>query len=152
VPNLPRYIATFLEATSAHLHPRPFLFSLLMFVLEEPQSRKRPRSSLELRNLEPEPIVKKQKSFPESCAQPRHRPATFWDTLSKVRLTRGALREFDRRNVEEKVQPPCTLTPNVEYPTGRARLRLKRFARGGGSDLSHLRGVRLFYADVGHGN
>ncbi|KAK5550541.1 hypothetical protein LTR46_011459 [Exophiala xenobiotica] len=111
-----------------------------MFVLEEPESRKRPRSSQEPGDLEPEPIAKKQKSLSESRAQPRHRPASFWDTLSKVRLSRGALREFDRRNIEEKVQPPCTLPPKVEHPTGRARLLLKRFARRGGPDLSHLRG------------
>jgi hypothetical protein len=125
-----------------------------MFVLEEAKSRKRPRSSQKPEDLEPEPepIAKKQKSYSESRAQPRHRPPSYWDTLSKIRLTRGALREFDRRNIEEKVQPPCTLTPKVEYPVGRARLRLKRLARRGGPDLSHLRGVRLFYVNVGLGD
>ncbi|KIW24847.1 uncharacterized protein PV07_10535 [Cladophialophora immunda] len=112
-----------------------------MFALEEPQSRKRQRSSQEPGDLEPEPVAKKQRSLSESRDLPRHRPPTFWDTLSKIRLSRGALREFDRRNIEEKVQPPCTPTPKVEYPQGRARLRLKRFARRGGPDLSHLRGI-----------
>ncbi|KIW35735.1 uncharacterized protein PV06_11924 [Exophiala oligosperma] len=112
-----------------------------MFALEEPQSRKRQRSSQSREDFEPEPIAKKQKLLSESRDLPRHRPPSFWDTLSKIRLSRGALREFDRRNIEEKVQPPCTLTPKVEYPTGRARLLLKRFARRGGPDLSHLRGL-----------
>ncbi|KIW36547.1 uncharacterized protein PV06_11201 [Exophiala oligosperma] len=112
-----------------------------MFALEEPKSRKRQRSSQSREDLEPEPIAKKQKPLSESRDLPRHRPPSFWDTLSKIRLSRSALREFDRRNIEEKVQPPCTLPPKVEYPTGRARLQLKRFARRGGPDLSHLRGL-----------
>ncbi|KAJ9493410.1 hypothetical protein H2202_011120 [Exophiala xenobiotica] len=112
-----------------------------MFALEERKSRKRQRSSPEPEDFEPEPIAKKQKSLSESRNLPRHRPPSFWDTLSKIRLSRGALREFDRRNIEEKVQSPCTITPKVEYPTGRARLLVKRFARRGGPDLSHLRGL-----------
>ncbi|KAK5189051.1 hypothetical protein LTR96_010934 [Exophiala xenobiotica] len=115
-----------------------------MFALEEPKSRKRQRSSPEPEDFEPEP-AKKQKSLSENRNLPRHRPPSFWDTLSKIRLSRGALREFDRRNIEEKVQSPCTITPKVEYPTGRARLLVKRFARRGGPDLSHLRGNERLY-------
>ncbi|KAK5442639.1 hypothetical protein LTS15_010957 [Exophiala xenobiotica] len=112
-----------------------------MFALEEAKSRKRQRSSPAPGDFEPGSIAKKQKSLSESRALPRHRPPSFWDTLSRIRLSRGALREFDRRNIQETDQPPCTLIPKVEYPIGRARLRLKRFARSGGPDLSHLRGL-----------
>ncbi|KAK5262627.1 hypothetical protein LTR96_011826, partial [Exophiala xenobiotica] len=111
-----------------------------MFALEEPKSKKRQRSSPEPGDLEPEPVAKKQKPL-SSRDLPRRRPPSFWDTLSKIRLSRGALREFDRRNIEETVQSSGTLAPKVEYPTGRGPLRLKRFARRGGPDLSHLRGL-----------
>ncbi|KIW78602.1 hypothetical protein Z517_08440 [Fonsecaea pedrosoi CBS 271.37] len=117
-----------------------------MFALEEPESRKRQRSSQGPADLEAEPVAKKQKPLSESrdlpCRDLRcRRPPSYWNTLSKVHLTRGALWEFDRRSIEEKVQSPCTFTPKVGYPTGRAVLRLKRFARCGGPDLSHLRGL-----------
>jgi hypothetical protein len=148
VPNLRHYIVSSWATTSSHLYPHVFPLLTLMFVLEEPKSKKRRRSSTHSEDLESQPTAKKQKSASESRSQPRHRPLSFWNTLSKVWLTRGALKEFDRRNIEEKVQPPCTLTPKVEYPTGRARLRLKRFAQRGGPDLSHLRGVRLYVCPI----
>ncbi|KAB5536099.1 hypothetical protein GE09DRAFT_1176609 [Coniochaeta sp. 2T2.1] len=55
----------------------------------------------------------------------------FWDNLSKVPLTRWALRELDRRN---NIDPPKAAVPAV-YTTD-----LARFARHGGPDLRHLRG------------
>ena len=67
-------------------------------------------------------------------------PPEFWDNLSHLWLTPRGLREFDRR----------THQPN---PLRRSNRRdnqivnaasLKQFARRGGPDLSHIRGV--FYA------
>ncbi|GAB1312200.1 WW domain-containing protein [Madurella fahalii] len=59
-------------------------------------------------------------------------PPEFWDNLSKVWLTRRALRELDRRN---SAQPaPRPVAPAV-YTTD-----LARFARSGGPDIRHLRG------------
>ncbi|KIW41742.1 uncharacterized protein PV06_07266 [Exophiala oligosperma] len=114
-----------------------------MFALEEPKSRKRRLSSQEPWDVEPETIAKKQKSLSECRDVPRHRrrSPSFWDTLSKIRLSRSSLREFERRNIGKKIQSPYTPTTKIEYPTGRSRLRLKRFARRGGPDLSHLRGL-----------
>lgn len=70
--------------------------------------------------------------------------AEFYDTLSKVRLSRRALKEFDRRCVAQK--RPARVQrddiANFRY-VGRALDRLKRFARHGGPSLSHLRGVSL---------
>ena len=114
-----------------------------MFVLEEPKSRKRRRTSQEPTDIEQVPVAKKQKSILENPVRPHHRPPSFWDTLSKVRLSRSALTEFDRRNIQETCQPYSILTPVAKYPNGRARQRLKRFARRGGPDLSRLRGVSL---------
>ncbi|EXJ82323.1 hypothetical protein A1O3_06136 [Capronia epimyces CBS 606.96] len=112
-----------------------------MFALEKPASRKRRRTSTEPSDREHPPVVKKPRLQPESFPQPhrRHRPASFWDTLSKIRLSNGALREFDRRNEQKTKQSYLATTPTAECPTGRAS-DLKRFSRLGGPDISHLRG------------
>ncbi|POS73710.1 hypothetical protein DHEL01_v207901 [Diaporthe helianthi] len=60
-----------------------------------------------------------------------HYPPEFWDRLSKIPLTRSALKELDRRNgARPAFSPP---------PTSLAR-DLARFARHGGPDLRGLRG------------
>ncbi|TWU71214.1 hypothetical protein ED733_000263 [Metarhizium rileyi] len=56
----------------------------------------------------------------------------FWDNLSKVWLTRRALRELDRRNEEN-------LTTRSSA-SGAILTSLARFARRGGPDLRRLRG------------
>ena len=60
-------------------------------------------------------------------------PPKFWDNLSKVSATPRALRELDRRKNARLVRKPPA--PAV-HPTD-----LERFARRGGPDLRHLRGV-----------
>src|SRR4051812_28424773 len=65
--------------------------------------------------------------------EPSNFPPEFWDKLSKVPLTHRALRERDRRNDTHPAPKP--LAPAV-YATD-----LARFARRGGPDLRHLRGV-----------
>jgi hypothetical protein len=66
----------------------------------------------------------------------------FWDSLSKVWFTKGALKEFDRKTA----QPTHPTRP---APIGQCDWRrisyshqIKRFARHGGPDLCNLRGVR----------
>ena len=71
----------------------------------------------------------------------RHRPSDvppeFWDELSKVWVTRRALRELDRRNsTRPSPRPPSSAVCTTD---------LARFARHGGSDLRHLRGVRVAF-------
>jgi hypothetical protein len=119
-----------------------------MFVLEEPKSKKRRRSSPLPEDLGSQPIAKKQKFTSESRSQPGHRPPSYWNTLSKVWLTRGALKEFDRRHIQEAGQGCYPPIARSKSPTGQARQRLKRFARRGGPDLSHLRGVRLYVCPI----
>ena len=70
-------------------------------------------------------------------------PPQFWDTLSKVRLTRRALREIDRRSAQSRSAPVMNVTGTA---TSRRILRsdshrLEKFAKDGGPDLSTLRGV-----------
>lgn len=73
--------------------------------------------------------------------------ATFYDSLSKLCLTRRALRELNRRN-----QTKARLTPTgapIRWPDQNRRVtvpkdsssEVRRFARHGGPDLCDLRGV-----------
>jgi hypothetical protein len=124
-----------------------------MFVLEEPKSRKRRRTSQEPTDIAQVPIAKKLKP-PSDNHERHHRPPSFWDTLSKVRLSRSALKEFDRRNIQGTGQPcfePIPI-PIAQVSAGRYRQQLKRFGRRGGPDLSHLRGVSLSCIDVDYGD
>jgi hypothetical protein len=105
---------------------------------------------------------KRQKLSHPSGSQP---PVAFWDNLSKVWLTKRALRELNRRNTAPS--PPRSSYQRPHRPvTRRARAELKKrheptqsaahflchcrprclkdiklFARHGGPDLSDLKGV-----------
>lgn len=82
----------------------------------------------------PQGVLKKQKvDHPSGSLL----PAAFWDNLSKVWLTRNALRELDRRN--QKSTPNATLSQVQSL----IPLTLQRYARQGGPDLSDLRGVSI---------
>lgn len=79
---------------------------------------------------EPPRAAKKFKSTSDRNFVPR-----FWDNLSRVWLTQRALRELNRRN---NACPLREITkPNI------CSKSLARFARHGGPDLCHLRGVSL---------
>ncbi|OAG41332.1 hypothetical protein AYO21_04495 [Fonsecaea monophora] len=90
--------------------------------------------------LSPKPMVSQTDAVPEECAQLSEATCS-WDSLSKITLTLTSLREYDRRVHKETDLPNLySLTSNAGDPTGQARQRLKRFARRGGPDLSHLIG------------
>ena len=95
------------------------------------------------------PTSKRRRSGPS----PRY-PPEFWDTLSKVPLTRGALRELDRRTSEHD----CTPSGRTKRTITSRRLlrsdsrRLKGLAAKGGLDLSVLRGVRCSRVLLEDGN
>lgn len=105
----------------------PFTLSSLNHgrLMAEPRNRKRQQIP-ELSQSNPPP--KKAKLKRESNFSP-----VFWDNLSKIWLTPCALRELNRRNSAYTLP----ILPEV-YPTD-----LARFARHGGPDLCHLRGVRV---------
>ena len=71
----------------------------------------------------------------------------YWDSLSKLWLTRRALRELDRRNRQtaNSVRTRITSRPNLsgELASENRSSEIKRFARHGGPDLQDLRGVSL---------
>ncbi|KAF5020418.1 hypothetical protein F66182_7545 [Fusarium sp. NRRL 66182] len=62
-------------------------------------------------------------------------PPKFWDGLSKVLLTRNALKELDRRTKTRRRRPS---PPPTLWTTSPGRVPA-RFARHGGPDLRHLR-------------
>jgi hypothetical protein len=112
-----------------------------MFVLEEPTSRKRQQTSLEPTTNDRSPVAKRQKPSPEKKARSGHRPPSFWDTLSKIRLSRGALREFDRRNDQTECSPSLLPESTTTSLPEQDLHKIKHFALHGGPDLAHLRGV-----------
>lgn len=80
---------------------------------------------------EPTPEIRQNKKIKRT--EPRNYSPRFWDDLSKIELWPRALRELDRRNSNQP--PPTPAIPDI-FPTN-----LARFARHGGPDLDHLRGV-----------
>lgn len=96
-------------------------------------------------------------------SHPSFPPARFWDRLSEVPFTKNALREWDRRTLEvrrkqqhRRVDNPgrrlrsratirepgcrrCAQLPGRDCPP--CLKQLQTFARYGGPDLTHLRGV-----------
>jgi hypothetical protein len=73
----------------------------------------------------------------------RELPSGFDCRLSKIKLTHGALREFNRRTRPRRTHPSPTvgLHANIDTVTPQD---LARFARYGGPDLGDLRGVSLY--------
>jgi hypothetical protein len=117
-----------------------------MFVLSENlRSKKRRRDSFESLPEDSAgdwPSVKRKKRTSEAGAYSGHRPPSFWNRLSKVHLTRGALREFDRRTsrIEQQLFTP---TSSIDDSSGSGTKNLKQFSRRGGPDLAHIRGVKF---------
>lgn len=115
-----------------------------MFILHESSSsKKRQRDFIESAPEGPTPAAKKQKFTPETELHWDHRPPRFWDTLSKVRLSRGAIREFERRTSQTGQQRRRPVSPRAAASSVGNIQQLKRFSRHGGSDLAHLRGVSI---------
>ncbi|XWW92729.1 hypothetical protein V2A60_000655 [Cordyceps javanica] len=94
--------------------------------------------------------ARKRKLYPEV------RPPQFWDNLSKCHLTRSALRELDRRNLENsapssryfprrgrsrKVDGSDKLEETLGHLSSTALRDIKRFARQGGPNLQELRSM-----------
>ncbi|KIW39814.1 uncharacterized protein PV06_08398 [Exophiala oligosperma] len=114
-------------------------------VHDNPPSKKRRRYSSEPRsNDSPEdpPSAKRKKRTLEAGVVGGHRTPSFWNRLSKVHLTRGALREFDRRASRAR-QLLSTLCSSIDSSSGPGTKSVKRFARHGGPNLTHLRGFAI---------
>lgn len=105
------------------------------------------------------PSSKRQKTYEHHSVGYIDTPA-FWDSLSKVWLTKYALRDLDRRNnlsfisLDERGRPInralakqrnvrgiINATDHLSYCTAHHSQDLKQFARRGGPNLSNLVGV-----------
>ncbi|OAG34276.1 hypothetical protein AYO21_11558 [Fonsecaea monophora] len=122
-----------------------------MFVLnEDPRSKKRQRDtdeSVPKDSPEDPPSAKRRTRTSEAGTYQWHRPPSFWNRLSKVHLSRGALREFDRRTSRAE-QRALTLHSSINTSSRPGTKSVKRFSRHGGPDLSHIRGFAIL-ADQG---
>ena len=137
--------------------------------LSNPRKRQRSEQYRSQQNRTSQPLSKRQKrSHPPIESHP---PPAFWDNLSRVWLTKGALRELDRRNgpSQSAPSPSCSLHARLHGPftrhavakaensrgapqsasdflrhcTAESLKDIKRLARHGGPDLLELRGVRM---------
>jgi len=112
-----------------------------MFVLNKDlPSKKRRRDTLPSPEDSPSPKRKKRTSEAETYRW--HRTPSFWNRLSKVHLTRGALREFDRRTLKAE-QPVLTPESGINTSSGPGTKSVKRLSRHGGPDLAHVRGFAI---------
>lgn len=101
-----------------------------LFLTRPPRSKKRQRDTLESLPKDcPEdlPSTKRRKRTSEAGTYQWHRPPSFWNRLSKVHLSRGALREFDRRTSRAK-QPLLTPRSSINTSSGPGTKSVKRFS------------------------
>lgn len=128
--------------------------------------RKRPRSE-----QHPNGLSQHQSKKQKLSNSPRSQsPPGFWDNLSKIWLTKGALRELNRRNNQTALIPYDSCCRKPQRPLTRQLLAelkktrrctqydpnfpnncapdilkdIKQFSRNGGPNLSGLRGVSIF--------
>ena len=139
-----------------------------MINASNPRKRQRPSSQA------PQPFPKKQKLTSASASF--QYPPEFWDNLSKIWLTRSALKELDCRNARSIVESPSPSCRRITLPvTSRAVAESKKtcwpvqpvseflqscgttclenirvFSRHGGPDLSDLRGVCVVLNTYGY--
>jgi hypothetical protein len=101
------------------------------------QQRKRQREQSANEADESQLSAKRQKRRSDNY------PPHVWDNLSKITLTRKALREFDRR-IRENRRPQVARVERTAPRLLRSDTRrLERLASNGGPDLSKLRGVSV---------
>jgi hypothetical protein len=117
---------------------------LYMATCPNPRPQNRKRQYAEADSLQDDPpsrLSKKLKSTKDHHSAYNFLPS-FYDSLSKVWLTRRALRELDRRNhlKSSTCAPTPAPKPVHKLPT---RKELQRFSRHGGPELRDLRGVSL---------
>lgn len=72
--------------------------------------------------------------------------AEFYDSLSKVWLTRRALKELDRRT--SQVNGPRRPTSAPRRVTRNTSNKIRTLAKDGGPDLRDIRGVRPNYESI----
>ena len=146
----------------------PVVDDYCMPELQFSNPRKRQRTeplALQLNGISQSQLKRQRLNHPTTESQP---PA-FWDNLSKIWLTKRALRELNRRNIQPVSSQPRSQHRRARRPVTRnflAELKrnrrviqsapdylhhceprtlkdIKQFARNGGPDLSDLKGVSI---------
>ena len=137
------------ETDSLSIHRRArYLMTIAVLEHQSSCGRKRRRGATEEEHsipaaTSPQPPWKKARRPIESRPETN---TTYWDSLSKLWLTRRALKELNRRN-RQTASPVKTGSIRRRGLSGElAALKscsppLKRFARHGGPDLCDLRGA-----------
>ncbi|PPJ53260.1 hypothetical protein CBER1_11823 [Cercospora berteroae] len=100
---------------------------------DHPQ-RKRRRSLPARDDIEEQPSAKRRRADFDNY------PPEFWDALSKITLTRRALKEFDRRTAVKKSAPEVAVGKRSTRLLRSDTKKLLHFAKNGGPNLNHLRG------------
>jgi len=128
----------------------PRLMTTLASEIQPSSGQKRQRCAIEEEQstttvTSPQPPWKRVKRPFQSRQEAN---AAYWDSLSKLSLTRRALKEFDRRN-RRTARPAGTAHESGSHLSRDPPAlkdcsnQIKRFARHGGPDLRDLRGVSL---------
>jgi len=139
-----------LDAYSPHssLYRVSYLMTAVAPEDQSPFGQKRRRGAIEQDHsttVIPHPPRKKAKRRHQSQQETN---TAYWDSLSKLWLTRRALDELDRRNRQKASPVRPTVTRGLDLGDEPSQLenpstQLKRFARHGGPDLRNLVGVSL---------
>jgi len=115
----------------------PNSYTAFMVSQKEQRQRKRGRYKFAGEESDSSVSAKRQRRSADNY------PPDIWDNLSKITLTRKALREFDRRTRENRHPQAARVQETAPRLLRSAVRRLEHFARNGGPDLSKLRGVSM---------
>ena len=138
-PQIPHLCWPYLEASSPQIVPSIYLrFTFLIISMSSTREqiatrRKRQRTEADL------PLDDPSELQPSKRLKSRTKlhSAAFYDSLSKVWLTRRALKELDRRTSQaNSPQRPASTPRRVTRNTSK---QIRRFARDGGPELRDLR-------------
>ena len=108
--------------------------------------QKRRRGAIEEKHSTPAVLHPPQKKAKRRHQSQQETNTVYWNSLSKLWLTRRALDELDRRNRHRASPVKSTSTRGLDLgdePGLNLSKQLKRFARHGGPDLRDLGGVSL---------
>ncbi len=125
--------------TSSDIRSRFLLYTYTAPMLAQGEQRQRKRGRDKLASEECSTLAraKRQKRGSDNY------PPAVWDNLSKITLTRKALREFDRRTREHRHPQAARGQKTTRRILRSDARRLPDFASNGGPDLSPLRGVSM---------